>query len=96
MDFMFDSSNLPLARFGIYITCTSSTWAEIYLLIIDGASLKSNLGQSGLTVLKIHTAYDKMAFQVNAHMGDASKLRLHVINNNGEACEVSAVFPYQS
>lgn len=96
VDFMFNLSNLPLTRFGIYITCTSSAWAEIYLLIIDAASLKGDLGQSGLTVLKIHTTYDNVVFQVNAHMGDTSKLRLHVTNNSGESCEISAVFPYQS
>ena len=40
-DFVIDISKLPLKRAGFLIICTSSTWAEVYLLVVNAQELKT-------------------------------------------------------
>ena len=93
---MIDISKLPLKRAGFLIICASSTWAEVYLLIIDAQALKAEQGVNGLTVIKIYNTYDRFEFKINAHEGNSNHVHINVKNTAGEACMVSALAPYQS
>ena len=95
-DFVIDISKLPLKRAGFLIICTSSTWAEVYLLVVNAQELKTEQNTSGLTVIKIYNTYDKFEFKANAHEGNSNHVRINVKNTAGEACMVSALAPYQS
>ena len=95
-DFVIDISKLPLKRAGFLIICTSSTWAELYLLVINAQELKIEQNTSGLTVIKIYNTYDKFEFKANAHEGNSNHVRINVKNTAGEACMVSVLAPYQS
>lgn len=96
VDFVIDISKLPLKRAGFLIICTSSTWAEVYLLVVNAQELKTEQDTSGLTVIKIYNTYDKLVFKANAHEGNSSHVRINVKNDAGEACMVSVLAPYQS
>ena len=95
-DFVIDISKLPLKRAGFLIICTSSTWAELYLLVVNAQELKIEQNTSGLTVIKIYNTYDKFEFKANAHEGNSNHVRINVKNTAGEACMVSVLAPYQS
>lgn len=95
-DFVIDISKLPVKRAGFLIICTASTWAELYLLVVDARELKIEQNTSGLTVIKIYNTYDKFEFKVNAHEGNSNHVRINVKNTAGETCMVSVLAPYQS
>lgn len=91
---MIDISKLPVKRAGFLIICTSSTWAEVYLLVVNAQDLKIEQDTAGLSVIKIYNTYDKLEFKANAHEGNSNHVRINVKNTAGEACMVSAFAPY--